>query len=74
MVCHYWFFNDGFKFCKFCLQWLPWFDNTVSSDVAIITVKSVKTVKNYCCIIYDISNSEAIYLLDNPVLHVCHYI
>ena len=27
MICHYWFFNHGFKFLimdsRFCMQWLP---------------------------------------------------
>ena len=34
------------------------------SNIAIITVKVVE----YCCIIHDISKSEAIYLLENSVL------
>ena len=36
------------------------------SDIAIITVKSV----NYCCIMHDISKSEAIHLLENFVLEL----
>ena len=65
MICHYWFFNHGFKFqdyvCNGChdLSML-----TVNiSDVAIITVKNV----DYCCIIHKISKSEAIDLLKNSV-------
>ena len=34
------------------------------SDTAIITVKGV----NYRCIVHDISKSEAIHRLENPVL------
>ena len=34
------------------------------SHIAIITVKGA----GYCCIIYDISKSEATHLLENPVL------
>ena len=66
MICHYWFFNHGFKFqdyvCNGChdLSML-----TVNiSDVAIITVKNV----DYCCIIHKISKSEAIDLLKNSLL------
>ena len=40
------------------------------SDIAIITVKGV----GYCCIIHDISKSEAIHLLQNSVLDDCGYI
>ena len=36
------------------------------SDITIITVKSV----NYCCIMHDISKSEAIHLLENFVLEL----
>ena len=58
MICHYWFFNHGFKFqystCNGC------HDLTMLSlnirDIAIITVKNV----DYCCIIYNISKPEAI--------------
>ena len=39
------------------------------SDIAIITVKGV----DYCCIIHDISKSEAIHLLQNSVLDDCGY-
>ena len=34
------------------------------SDITIITVKLV----NYCCIIHDISKSDAIILLENSLL------
>ena len=40
------------------------------SDIAIITVKAV----DCCCIIHDISKSEAIHLLQNSVLHDFGYI
>ena len=57
MICHYWFFNHGFKFqdyvCNGChdLKML----SVNISDIVITTVKNV----GYCCIIYNISKSEA---------------
>ena len=60
MVCHYFFFNHGFKFqdcvCNGCHD-LTMLSVTIS-DIAIITVKNV----DYCCIIHN-SKSEAIHLL-----------
>ena len=72
MICHYWFFNHGFKFqdsvCNGC------HDLTMLSvnirDIAIIPVKNV----NYCCIIHSISKSEVINLLKNSVLEDRGYI
>ena len=59
MVCHYFFFNHGFKFqdcvCNGCHD-LTMLSVTIS-DIAIITVKNV----DCCCIIHN-SNSEAINL------------
>ena len=26
IICHSWFFNNSLKF-RFCMQWLPWFNN-----------------------------------------------
>ena len=40
------------------------------SDIALITVKGV----DYCCIIHDISKSEAIHLLENSTLDDGGYI
>ena len=71
MICHYWFLNHGFKFQDFvriCRQ-----DLTISfniTDIAIITVKS----DYYCCIIHNISKSEAIRLFKNSVLENLGYI
>ena len=66
MICHEQFFNPGLKFqdyvCNGChdLSLL-----TVNkSDIAIITVKKV----DYCCIVHNISKSEATNLLKNSVL------
>ena len=63
MICHYWYFNHGFKFqdyvCNSC------HDLTILSvsirNIAIITVKNV----DYRCIIHNISKSKAISLLKN---------
>ena len=66
MICHYWFFNDGFKFqdcvCNGCHDLTMLSVNI--SDIAIITVKNV----DYHCIIYNISKSEGINSLKNYVL------
>ena len=48
------------------MQWLL----SVNCEIAIITVKNV----NYCCIIYNISKSEAISLLKISVLEDRGYI
>ena len=72
MICHYFFFNHGFKFqdyvCNGChdLTML----SVHISDIAIITVKNV----DYRCIIHNISKSEAINLLINSVLENRGYI
>ena len=60
MICHYWFFNHGFKFLDYLCNGCH--DLTMSrvniSNIAIITIKNV----DYCCIIHNISKSEANYL------------
>ena len=72
IVCHYWFFNHGFKFqnyvCNGCHN-LTMFCLNIN-DIAIITDKGV----DYHCSIHDISKSEAIHLLKNSVLDDCGYI
>ena len=40
------------------------------SDIVIIAINNV----DYCCIIHNISKSEAINLLGNSVLEICRYI
>ena len=66
MICHYWFFNHGFKFeysvCNGCHD-LSMLCLSIS-NIAIITVKYL----DYCCIMYNISKSEAINILENSVL------
>ena len=72
MICHYWFFNHGFKFqyyvCNGCHDLTMLSVNI--SDIAIITVKNV----NYRYIIHNISKSEAINLLKNCVFQNRGYI
>ena len=71
MICHYWFFNHGFKFqdyvCNGCHDLTMLSVNI--SDIAIITVKNA----DYH-IIYNISKSGAINLLKNSVLQNRGYI
>ena len=66
MICHYWFFNKGFKFldyvCKSCHD-LTMFCLKIS-DITIITVKNV----GYRSIIHNISKYEAINLSKSAVL------
>ena len=72
MVCHYWFFNHGFKFqdsvCNGC------HDLTIlclnMSDITIITVKGA----HYRSIIHGITKPEAIHLLKNHVFDDRGYI
>ena len=66
MVFHYFFFNHGFKFqdyvCNDCHDLTMLGVNM--SDIAIIIVKN----DDFCCIVYNISKSEAINLLKKSVL------
>ena len=72
IICHYFFFNLGFKFqdyvCNSCHDLAMFSAN--KSNIAIITVKNV----DYYCIIHNISKSEAISLLKNSVLENRGYI
>ena len=71
MICHYWFFNHGFKFeystCKGCHDLRMLCLNFI--DFALITVKDA----DYCCIIHGITKSESISLLKNSMLHDLGY-
>ena len=68
MICHYWIFNHGIKFqdsvCNGCHNLMVLCLNI--SDIGIITVKNA----DYCCIIHNISKSEAINLLENVELKI----
>ena len=72
MICHYWYFNHGFKFqdyvCNSCHA-LTILSVSIR-NIAIVTVKNV----DYCCIIHNISKSKAISLLKNSVLENRGYI
>ena len=63
MICHYFFFNHGFKFENYVSNGCH--DLTMLSvnisDIAIITVKNTY----YRCIVHNISKFEAINLLEN---------
>ena len=66
LICHYWFFNHGFKFqdsvCNRChvLTML----SVNKSDIAFIIIKNVY----YRCIIHSNNKSEAIDILKDSVL------
>ena len=66
VICHYFFLNHGFEIqyyvCTGCHDLSMLCLNI--SDITIITVKNV----DYCCIMYNISKSEVINLLENSVL------
>ena len=49
MICHYWFFNHGFKFQDYVCNGSH--DLTMLSDIVIIAVKNV----DYRCIIHNVS-------------------
>ena len=72
MICHYWFLNHVFNFqdsaCNGCHD-LTMLSVNISDNV-IITIKNV----DYCCIIQNISKSEAINLLESSVLEDRGYI
>ena len=72
MICHYWFFNHGFKFQDYVNNGCHDFSMLIVniSDIAIVTVKKV----DYRCIIHNISKSKASNLLKNSVLHDRGYI
>ena len=72
MICHYWFFNHGFKLQDSVRNGCHVFTmlSVNISDITIITIKNV----DYRCIINNSSKSEAISLLENPVLEGFGYI
>ena len=72
MVCHGWFFNHGFKYqYSVCIDCHDLQMQCVNiSDIAIITVEVI----DYRCIIYGISKSYAINLLEYSVFDDRGYI
>ena len=72
MICHYWFFNHGFKFQDYvcnCCHDLTMLSANIS-DIAIIIIKNV----HYRCIIHNSSKSEAINLLKSYIPENLGYI
>ena len=68
MICHYWFFKFQDSVSNGCHDWSILCLQI--SDIAIITVKNV----DYCCIIQNMSKSEAINLLEKVLLEDPGYI
>ena len=72
MICHYFFFNDGFKFqdyvCNSCHDL-----TMLSVNISDITIISIKNV-DYRCIIHNIIKFDTINLLKNSVFENCRYI
>ena len=72
MICHCWFFKLGFRFQDCCCN--GFHDLSILclnvSDIVIITVKDV----DFCCIIYNISKSKAINLIENSALDDREYL
>ena len=66
IVCHYWYFNHGFKLQKWVCN--RFYDllmiSADTNDIAIIIIKGV----DYCCNIYGVSKFDAIHLLENSML------
>ena len=70
MICQYSFFNHGFKFHYSAYNdYLPMQCINIS-NITFITVKNV----DYCRIMYNISKSETINLLENSMLEDSGYI
>ena len=72
LICHYWFYNYGFKFqdslCNGCHN-LTMLSNDIN-NIAIIYFEDV----DYLCIILSISKSEDINSLKSSVIENCGYI
>ena len=67
MICHYWYFSDGFKYQPYVCNGCHDFSKTVQnlSDFFIVTVKNV----DYRCYIVGIDKKDALSLLNNSVLN-----
>ena len=72
MTCHYWFFNQEFKYkdfiCNGCRGLVMQCVNII--DIVIIALKSA----GYGCIVHGISKSDSINLLKNPLSNDSGYI
>ena len=77
MICHYWFFNHGFKFedtvCNGCHNLTM--SSVDTSDIAFITMLKAFIINvDYRFIIRSICKSEAINLLESSLLENLGYI
>ena len=72
MICHYLFFNNGFKFQDYVCNVCHYF-TMLCIDINNITIISVKNVYHRC-IIHNIRKSGASDLLKNSVLEDRGYI
>ena len=66
MICHYWYFNTGFKYQPYVCNTCHNFNMTVQnlSYFFIVTVKNV----DYRCYIVGVNKNDVINLLNNSVL------
>ena len=66
MICHYWYFKDGFKYqpyvCNGCHDFNMCAQNV--SDFFILTIKNV----DYRVCIVGVDKKAAVYILNNSVL------
>ena len=66
MICHYWYFSDGFKYHPYVSNGCHDFSMTVQNlkDIFITTVKNI----DYRVYIANVDKKAAIYLLNNSIL------
>ena len=66
MICHYWYFDTGFKYQPYVCNACHDFNMTAQnlSDFFIVTVKNA----DYRCYIVGVNKNNAINLLNNSVL------
>ena len=71
IVCHYWYYNDGFKFLNyFCNECQDL--SMLCLDINYFAIITVKVVNYH--IIHNLSQSEVLYLLENFVFDDCGYV
>ena len=66
LICHYWYFSEGFKYQAYVCNACHNFRMTAQdlSSFFIVTVKNI----DYRCYIAGVDKKAAIYLLNNSVL------
>ena len=67
-TCHSWFFNHEFKFQDYVCYGCHYL------TMLYLYISDIASITDYCCIVHDISKSEAICLLEYSVLYDCGYI